>query len=423
MDDDLVTRLTTSTATCTPIPSCRVRSTARRASSRPGCASWATTWSRASAAREWSASCATGRDRRCCCGPTWTPCRSPRRPACRTPARSRASCTPAATTCTSPACSVRPSASRRPATPGRARWSVLFQPAEETVRGAQAMVDDDLFARVPRPDVVLGQHVAPIPAGILGLRSGPAFAASDSLRVTLHGAGGHGSRPEATVDPVVMAAATVMRLQTLVSREVAGTDTAVVTVGAAERRHQGEHHPRRRRAAAQHPQLRRGGARATCSRPSGAWCGPSPRRRARHGHPTSRCSSRRPRWSTTRMPWCAPARALESVVGVRAGGRPRAGDRQRGRRGPRRGRRCAARLLAARRRRPRGLRRRLDGRAADAGGRRAAVEPLTAVRAGGGPDPAHRCRGAGRRRDGVARLEPDRAGEAHLQRPGLPASA
>ncbi len=109
---------------------------------------------------------------------------------------------------------------------------LVFQPAEETVRGARAMVDDGLFDRVPRPDVVLGQHVAPMPAGMIGLRSGPAFAASDALRVTLHGAGGHGSRPEATVDPVVMAAATVMRLQTLVSREVAGTDTAVVTVGA-----------------------------------------------------------------------------------------------------------------------------------------------------------------------------------------------
>src|SRR4051794_37476506 len=118
----------------------------------------------------------------------------------------------------------------------RESWSgtvlLLAQPAEETVRGARAMVDDDLYTRVPPPDVVLGQHVAPLPAGMLGLRSGPAFAASDALRVTLHGSGGHGSRPESTVDPVVMAAATVMRLQTLVSREVAGTDTAVVTVGA-----------------------------------------------------------------------------------------------------------------------------------------------------------------------------------------------
>ena len=108
----------------------------------------------------------------------------------------------------------------------------LLQPAEEVAQGATAMVDDGLYDRVGRPDVVLGQHVAPLPAGVLGLRPGPAFAASDSLRVTLYGAGGHGSRPEATVDPVVMAAATVLRLQTVVSREVAGTDTAVLTVGS-----------------------------------------------------------------------------------------------------------------------------------------------------------------------------------------------
>ncbi|QKE85774.1 amidohydrolase [Arthrobacter sp. NEB 688] len=115
-------------------------------------------------------------------------------------------------------------------------WSgtlvLLLQPAEETVSGARAMVADDLAGRVPRPDVVLGQHVAPLPAGMLGLRAGAAFAASDSLRVTLWGRGGHGSRPETTVDPVVMAAATVLRLQGIVAREVAGTQTAVVTVGA-----------------------------------------------------------------------------------------------------------------------------------------------------------------------------------------------
>jgi amidohydrolase len=118
----------------------------------------------------------------------------------------------------------------------RSSWQgtlvVLFQPAEELGKGASAMVDDGLYDRVPRPDVVMGQHVAPIPAGLIGLRQGPAFASADSLRITMYGLGGHGSRPEATVDPVVMAAATVMRLQTLVSREVAGTDMAVVTVGA-----------------------------------------------------------------------------------------------------------------------------------------------------------------------------------------------
>ncbi|HET8930097.1 MAG TPA: amidohydrolase, partial [Acidimicrobiales bacterium] len=118
----------------------------------------------------------------------------------------------------------------------RSTWSgtllAIFQPAEELVSGAKAMVADGLFDRVPRPDVVLGQHVAPLPAGVIGLRSGPAFASVDAFRVTLHGRGGHGSRPETTVDPVVMAASTVLRLQTVVSREVAGDDVAVVTVGS-----------------------------------------------------------------------------------------------------------------------------------------------------------------------------------------------
>ncbi|MBW4718507.1 amidohydrolase [Saccharothrix obliqua] len=108
----------------------------------------------------------------------------------------------------------------------------VFQPAEELGGGAQGMVDDGLFERFGTPDVVLGQHVAPLPAGMIGLRPGPAFAAADTLRVTLYGEGGHGSRPESAVDPVVMAAATVLRLQTVVSREVSGLDTAVVTVGA-----------------------------------------------------------------------------------------------------------------------------------------------------------------------------------------------
>ncbi|RLP82973.1 amidohydrolase [Mycetocola lacteus] len=112
------------------------------------------------------------------------------------------------------------------------RLLLVFQPAEEQGAGAQAMVDDHLFERFGTPDVVLGQHVAPLPAGTLGLRSGPAFAASDALRVTLFGRGGHGSRPETTVDPIVLAAAVILRLQTIVSREIAGTETAVLTVGA-----------------------------------------------------------------------------------------------------------------------------------------------------------------------------------------------
>ena len=112
------------------------------------------------------------------------------------------------------------------------RLVLVFQPAEEVGEGAQAMIDDGLFDRFGVPDVVLGQHVAPMPAGLLGVRSGPAFAAADSLRVMLYGRGGHGSRPEATVDPVLMAAATVQRLHGIVSRELAATDAGVLTVGA-----------------------------------------------------------------------------------------------------------------------------------------------------------------------------------------------
>lgn len=120
----------------------------------------------------------------------------------------------------------------------RDTWSgtvlAVFQPAEESVAGAQAMLDDGLLERFGTPSVVLGQHVAPIPAGVIGLRAGATFAATDGLRVVLHGRGGHGSRPEATVDPVVMAAATILRLQTVVSREVPATETAVLTIGTVQ---------------------------------------------------------------------------------------------------------------------------------------------------------------------------------------------
>ena len=115
-------------------------------------------------------------------------------------------------------------------------WSgtvlAVFQPAEEVGGGAQAMVDDGLFDRFGRPDVALGQHVVPQPAGRASYRTGPAMASSDTLDVVLHGQGGHGARPETTVDPIVMAAATVLRLQTVVARELAAIETAVVTVGS-----------------------------------------------------------------------------------------------------------------------------------------------------------------------------------------------
>lgn len=118
----------------------------------------------------------------------------------------------------------------------QSEWSgtvvAVFQPAEEYGAGSQAMIADGVLERFPKPDIVLGQHVTPLPAGVIGVRPGTQMAASDGLSVVLHGRGGHGSRPHSTIDPVVMAAATVMRLQTIVSREVDPRDVAVVTVGS-----------------------------------------------------------------------------------------------------------------------------------------------------------------------------------------------
>ncbi len=110
----------------------------------------------------------------------------------------------------------------------------VFQPAEEIAQGAQAMIDDGLFDRFPKPDVILGQHVMPSPAGMIGSRAGVITSAADSLEIRMFGRGAHGSMPQASVDPVVMSAATVMRLQTVVAREVAPTEAAVLTIGALQ---------------------------------------------------------------------------------------------------------------------------------------------------------------------------------------------
>lgn len=110
----------------------------------------------------------------------------------------------------------------------------VFQPGEETAEGAQAMIDDGLFKRFPKPDVVLGQHVMVGPAGTVAGRAGAITSAADNVQIRLFGRGAHGSMPQASIDPVVMAAATVMRLQTIVSREVAASDAAVVTVGVLQ---------------------------------------------------------------------------------------------------------------------------------------------------------------------------------------------
>lgn len=110
----------------------------------------------------------------------------------------------------------------------------LFQPAEEVGDGARRMVDEGLAKLVGHIDVALAQHVLPLPAGQVATRSGPVLTTADSMRVTVYGRGGHGSMPQATVDPVVLAAMIVIRLQTVVSREVAPTDAAVLTVGRIE---------------------------------------------------------------------------------------------------------------------------------------------------------------------------------------------
>jgi hippurate hydrolase len=119
---------------------------------------------------------------------------------------------------------------------GRAAWSgtyiALFQPAEEIGAGAQAMVDDGLITKVPRPDVALAQHVMPLPAGTVATTEGPVLSAGDSLKITVYGKGAHGSMPHMSVDPVVLAASIVLRLQSIVAREVKPGEFAVVTVGA-----------------------------------------------------------------------------------------------------------------------------------------------------------------------------------------------
>jgi len=109
---------------------------------------------------------------------------------------------------------------------------VVGQPAEETLEGAAAMLADGLYQRFGPPAAVLAQHAAPLPAGMVAHAAGPVTAASATLRVVVPGRGGHASSPHLTVDPVVAAAAIVLRLQTVVAREISPADQAAVTVGA-----------------------------------------------------------------------------------------------------------------------------------------------------------------------------------------------
>src|ERR1700680_4972625 len=119
----------------------------------------------------------------------------------------------------------------------RARWHgtlvLIAQPAEEVVKGAKAMLADGLYSRFPKPDYVVALHDSPkVPAGKIGHTPGYILASSDSVDVTIYGKGGHGAAPQTTVDPVVIAARTVLALQTIVSREKDPQEPAVVTVGS-----------------------------------------------------------------------------------------------------------------------------------------------------------------------------------------------
>lgn len=120
----------------------------------------------------------------------------------------------------------------------RAAWQgtlmIVFQPGEETAEGARAMVRDWGEGRFPKPDIILGQHVMVGAAGTVSYRPGVTLSAGDSLKIKLFGRGSHGSQPQTSIDPVIMAAATTLRLQTIVSREIAPTEPAVLTIGALQ---------------------------------------------------------------------------------------------------------------------------------------------------------------------------------------------
>ena len=109
---------------------------------------------------------------------------------------------------------------------------LIGQPAEETIGGAKAMLDDGLFTRFPKPDVAVALHVGNTrPAGTVGITPGVYNTNADSLRITIYGKGGHGSAPHTAIDPIVIAARTILSLQTIISREVKPGEMAVVTVG------------------------------------------------------------------------------------------------------------------------------------------------------------------------------------------------
>jgi len=110
---------------------------------------------------------------------------------------------------------------------------ILGQPAEETIDGARAVLRDGLYDRFPKPDYTVALHDnAELEAGKIGYTPGYSLASSNTVNIKIRGLGGHGSKPDATKDPIVMAAQVIMALQTIVSRENSPLDPAVVTVGS-----------------------------------------------------------------------------------------------------------------------------------------------------------------------------------------------
>ncbi|MGA7925394.1 MAG: amidohydrolase [Candidatus Sulfotelmatobacter sp.] len=110
--------------------------------------------------------------------------------------------------------------------------TLIGQPAEETIGGAKGMLADGLLTRFPKPDVAVAMHVANLlPAGMVGITPGVFNTNADSLRITIYGKGGHGAAPHTAIDPIVIAARTILTLQTIASREVKPGEMAIVTVG------------------------------------------------------------------------------------------------------------------------------------------------------------------------------------------------
>lgn len=109
---------------------------------------------------------------------------------------------------------------------------LIAQPAEEIITGAQRMVTDGLFTRFPKPDIGIALHdTSDLAVGQVGVTPSYVFANADSVRITVYGKGGHGARPESTIDPVLIAASIAVRLQSIISREIHPGDAAVITVG------------------------------------------------------------------------------------------------------------------------------------------------------------------------------------------------